>query len=231
MRNSIHQSGLDYAALVTERKRSERERESGAMRCIYRMCVCVYERWSVSRGREGEARIEVERNWPWSTLRLDAAAAEGTKWAEERTRLRNKEKRGERWGAEREREAEKRSWDSGVDDQTPRQRAKQQRRRRQKQQRAALAVAEGGMPFIFSSLSCTSEALSHIFPAGARGLEASSLLPRPTRDARPTEKPRSGSSPRSFSCNVSPRHVGFENHFSDGGTEPGGFGSQFYRVE
>lgn len=50
-----------------------------------------------SEGVEGanEARIvvESERNWPWSTLRLDAAAAEGTKWA--RTWLRNKE-RGER---------------------------------------------------------------------------------------------------------------------------------------
>ncbi|EZA60547.1 hypothetical protein X777_14573, partial [Ooceraea biroi] len=46
VRNSIHQSGLDYAALVT--------------------------------------------NWPWSTLRLDAAAAKGTKWA--RTWLRNKER-------------------------------------------------------------------------------------------------------------------------------------------
>lgn len=39
------------------------------------MRVCVRERWSVSRGGEGEARIEVERNWPWSTLRLDAVAA------------------------------------------------------------------------------------------------------------------------------------------------------------
>lgn len=37
MRNSIHQSGLDYAALVTERKRkSERERgrEEGEHACV-----------------------------------------------------------------------------------------------------------------------------------------------------------------------------------------------------
>lgn len=79
---------------------------------------------------------------------------------------------------------EKCSWDSGVDDQTPRQREKQQRRRRQKQ-RAALAVAEGGMPFIFSSLSSTSEALSHIFPA-----EAASSARR--LDARLTENPAAG---------------------------------------
>jgi hypothetical protein len=46
-----------------------------------------------------KTRIEVERNWPWSTLRLDAAAAKGTKWA--RMRPRNKERRRER---ERERE-------------------------------------------------------------------------------------------------------------------------------
>lgn len=83
---------------------------------------------------------------------------------------------------------EKCSWDSGVDDQTPRQREKQQRRRRQKQ-RAALAVAEGGMPFIFSSLSSTSEALSHIFPAEARprgGFLARRL------DAHLTENPAAG---------------------------------------
>lgn len=167
------------------------------------------------RGCRGakEARIEVERNWPWSTLRLDAAAAEGTKWARMRPRNKErhgergsertrgekregeKEKRGEREGGRiarekpRERE-EKRSWDSGVDDQTPHQREKQQRRRRQKQ-RAALAVAEGGMPFIFSSLSSTFEALSHIFPK--RGLEAASSL-----DASIHRKPRGKSSPRCF---------------------------------
>jgi len=48
-------------------------------------------------------------------------------------------------------------------------------------------VAEGGMPFIFSSLSSTSEALSHIFPAEARGLEAASSARR--LDARLTENP------------------------------------------
>jgi len=80
----------------------------------------------------------------------------------------------------------KRSWDSGVDDQTPRQREKQQRRRRQKQ---CAAVAEGGMPFIFSSLSSTSKALSHIFLSEARprgGFLAQRL------DAHLTENPAAG---------------------------------------
>lgn len=88
MRNSIHQSGLDYAALVTERERRREERADVGVR--------AYVRDGVFRGDvEGakEARIEVERNWPWSTLRLDAAAvaAEGTKWA--RMQPRNKERR------------------------------------------------------------------------------------------------------------------------------------------
>lgn len=110
----------------------------------------------------------------------------------------------QREGARRreiERSREKRSLDSGVDDQTPRQRAKQQREgRRQKQQRAALAVAEGGMPFIFSSLSCSlrgSLAHTSFRPKRALALEAP-LSPRPTRDARSTEKSRSGSSPPLF---------------------------------
>lgn len=186
VRNSIHQSGLDYAALVTEGKR-ERERVRRA--CVHRICVCTWEMERFEGAKE--ARIEVERNWPWSTLRLDAAAAaiEGTKWA--RTRPRNKEEEGakerERGQDSEEPREEKCSWDSGVDDQTPRQREKQQRRRRQKQ-RAALAVAEGGMPFIFSSLSSTSEALSHIFPAEARprGFLARWL------DAHLTENPAAG---------------------------------------
>lgn len=104
VRNSIHQSGLDYAALVTGKERErERRGESGACMCTSNV-IGVY-MWEMEcfESVEGakEARIEVERNWPWSTLRLDAAAAKGTKWA--RTRPRNKERREER-GRERTRE-------------------------------------------------------------------------------------------------------------------------------
>lgn len=57
------------------------------------MCVYVYERWSVSRGREGEARIEVERKLALEYLKARRdGGGEGTKWAEERARSRNKEK-------------------------------------------------------------------------------------------------------------------------------------------
>lgn len=106
-----------------------------------------------------------------------------------RKRERKNESARKRVGAREKPREEKCSWDSGVDDQTPRQREKQQRRRRQKQ-RAALAVAEGGMPFIFSSLSSTSEALSHIFPAEARP-RGGFLGPTP-RDAHLTENPAAG---------------------------------------
>lgn len=58
MRNSIHQSGLDYAALVTERKRKTvkergRKGEQSARVCVHRICRCVYMRDGVFRGCRG----------------------------------------------------------------------------------------------------------------------------------------------------------------------------------
>ncbi|KAL0116295.1 hypothetical protein PUN28_011251 [Cardiocondyla obscurior] len=111
--NSIHQSGLDYAALVTERmRRREKERERERRREKRGVHVHVHmERFEGVEGAK-EARIEVERNWPWSTLRLDAATAEGTKraraWIEEEQRQARKkegakDRRRRKRGRERER--------------------------------------------------------------------------------------------------------------------------------
>lgn len=169
MRNSIHQSGLDYAALVTERERKSEEGRAG------RVGVSKYVRdgseGGPNRGREKLALEYLKaRRGGGRGNEMGANAAE-----EQREALR---KRGNALGIQvlmtRHRASARSSNEEGGRSNAPRWR-----------------WLKAGCLSSFHLCLVASEALSHIFPAEAR-------LPRPTPRCTSHRKPRSGSSPRSF---------------------------------
>lgn len=118
MRNSIHQPELDYAALVTER---ERESESECA-CVLATCTCtrahthtrIWLRDGARTRARGPDRGREKLALEYLKARRSGGNEMGANTAEEQRERERDTKR--EWEKGRE---EKRSRDSGVDDQTP----------------------------------------------------------------------------------------------------------------